>query len=165
MNQQDIADHLDLSQGAVSQWMDRLGIDYRNAPLDDIRVAYIRELREQAAGRLTAGDLDLAEERAKLARAQREKIEMQNAVMRRELAPVVLIEEVLAKAGSKVAGILDTIPGMLKRRCAALTSADIDLVALEVARARNLAAAVSLSDLRDEVPPEDSDVSAQEAVE
>ncbi len=157
MNQQDIADHLDLSQGAVSQWMDRLGIDYRNASIDEIRVAYIRELREQAAGRLAAGDLDLAEERAKLARAQREKIEMQNAVTRRELAPAALIEEVLAKAGSRVAGILDTIPGMLKRRCAALTSADIDMVAVEIARARNIAAAVSLADLRDEAPAEDDE--------
>lgn len=165
MNQQDIADHLDLSQGAVSQWMDRLGIDYRTASLDEIRIAYIRELREQAAGRAAAGDLDLATERAGLAKAQREKIEMQNAVTRRELAPVALIEEVLAKAGSKVAGILDTIPGMLKRRCAALKSSDIDMVAAEIARARNIAAAVSLSDLRDEVQPEDDEPAVVESVE
>lgn len=164
MNQQVIADHLDLSQGAVSQWMDRLGIDWRSSSLDEIRVAYIRELREQAAGRAAAGDLDLATERAGLAKAQREKIEMQNAVTRRELAPVVLIEEVLAKAGSKVAGILDAIPGMLKRRCANLTADDIDMVAAEIARARNIAAAVSLDDLRDEVLPADDEPPVAEVI-
>jgi phage terminase Nu1 subunit (DNA packaging protein) len=60
--------------------------------LNEIRVAYIRRLREQAAGRAAVGDLDLAGERAALAKAQRERIEMQNAVTRGELAPVVLQE-------------------------------------------------------------------------
>jgi terminase small subunit / prophage DNA-packing protein len=165
VNQQVIADHLDLSQGAVSQWMERLGIDWRVVGLDEIRIAYIRELREQAAGRAAAGDLDLATERAGLARAQREKIEMQNAVVRRELAPVILIEEVLAKAGSKVAGILDAIPGMLKRRCAALTSTDIDLVSAEIARARNIAAAISLAGLNDEPATADEDPGVIEIID
>lgn len=99
----------------------------------------------------------MAAERAGLAKAQRERIEMQNAVTRRELAPVVLIEEVLAKAGSRVAGILDAIPGMIKRRVHSLTSGDIDLIAGEVARARNVAAAISLDDLLDEVQQEASE--------
>lgn len=149
----------------MSQWLDRLGINWKVATLDEIRVAYIRELREQAAGRAAAGDLDLATERAGLAKAQREKIEMQNAVTRRELAPVVLIEEVLAKAGAKVAGILDAIPGMLKRRCVALTSDDIDMVAAEIARARNLAASVSLDDLRDDTPAAEDDPVVLEVID
>lgn len=165
MTQQEIADHLDLSQGAVSQWLDRLGIDWKLASLDEIRVAYIRELREQAAGRAAAGDLDLATERAGLAKAQREKIEMQNAVTRRQLAPVVLIEEVLAKAGAKVAGVLDAIPSMLKRRCANLVAGDIDLVAAEIAKARNIAAAVSLDDLRDESPVAEEDPAVVEVID
>ena len=162
MNQQDIAEHLDLSQGAVSQWMDRLGLDWKTTSLDVIRVEYIREIREQAAGRSASGDLDLATERAGLAKAQRERIEMQNAVTRRELAPVILIEEVLAKAGSKVAGILDAIPGMIKRRVAGLSSNDLDLIASEVARARNIAAAVSLDDLKDEAQGNDEPVPFEE---
>ena len=137
--------------------MERLGIEWKTATIDEIRVAYITELREQAAGRAAAGDLDLATERAGLARAQREKIEMQNAVTRRELAPVALLEEVLAKAGSRVAGILDAIPGMIKRRVAGLSSNDIELIAVEVARARNIAAAVSLADLNDEPAAPEND--------
>lgn len=156
MNQQVIADHLDMSQGAVSQWMDRLGIDWKSASLDEIRVAYIRELREQAAGRAAAGDLDLATERAGLAKAQRERIEMQNAVTRRELAPVVLIEEVLTKAASRVAGIFDAIPGMIRRRVPKLTTGELDLVAGEIAKARNIVAAMSLSDLNDDGGEQDA---------
>lgn len=110
-------------------------------------LAYCGHLRIVAAGRLAAGDLDLAEERAGLAKAQRERIEMQNAVTRRELAPVVLLEEVLAKAGSKVAGILDAIPGMIRRRNSALTSGDLEMISGEVARARNIAAALTLDDV------------------
>ena len=93
LTQQGIAKHLDLSQAAVSTLMVELGIDWKAASLNEIRVAYIRRLREQAAGRAAVGDLDLAGERAALAKAQRERIEMQNAVTRGELAPVVLIEE------------------------------------------------------------------------
>lgn len=149
LSQQDIADHLDMSQQAVSQLMEQLGIDWRSADLSEIRVAYIRRLREQAAGRSASGDLDLASERAALARAQRDKIEMQNAVTRGELAPVALIEEVLTKAASKVAGVLDAIPGMVRRRVPLLMADDIDLIAAEVAKARNTVAAMSLADLKE----------------
>lgn len=154
--QNDIAVHLDMSQQAVSQWLGRLDIDWKTASLDDIRVAYIRSLREQAAGRAASGDLDLATERAGLAKAQRERIEMQNAVTRKELAPAILIEEVLARAGSKVAGILDAIPGMIKRRVSGLSASDIALIAGEVAKARNIAAAVTLDDLIDEKEMDDA---------
>lgn len=150
LTQQGIAKHLDLSQAAVSTLMAELGIDWKAATLNEIRVAYIRRLREQAAGRAAVGDLDLAGERAALAKAQRERIEMQNAVTRGELAPVVLIEEVLTKAASKTAGILDAIPGMVRRRVPQLTADDIDLIAGEVAKARNTVAAMSLADLKED---------------
>lgn len=150
LTQQEIADHIDLSQAAVSLLMGELGIDWKAASLGDIRIAYIRRLREQAAGRAAAGDLDLATERARLAREQADKVAMQNAVTRGELAPVVLIEEVLTKAASKVAGVLDAIPGMIRRRVPLLTADDIDLIAGEVAKARNTVAAMSLANLRDD---------------
>lgn len=149
LRQHDIADHLDLSQQAVSEFLERSGIDYKQSTLDEIRIAYIRHLREMAAGRAAAGDLDLAGERAMLAREQRIRIEMQNAVTRGELAPVALLEEVLTAAASKVAGVLDAIPGMIRRRVPLLTADDIDLIAGEVAKARNTVAAMSLADLED----------------
>src|SRR3546814_3929013 len=75
---------------------------------------------------------------------------MANAVTRRELAPVVLIEEVLSRAGSRVAGILDAIPGNVKRLQPELSAVALHSIGKEVARARNLAAAVSLEDLVEE---------------
>lgn len=112
---------------------------------------YCGHLREVAAGRAGSGDLDLVAERARLARAQAEKIEMQNAEKRGELAPAYLLEQVLAKAGAKVAGILDAIPGAIKRREHGLSSASVKLIDEEVAKARNIAASVSLDDLDDDV--------------
>lgn len=147
--QADIAEHLDMSDRSVREFLDEAGIDHKAATLSEIRVAYIRRQREVAAGRAATGDLDLAGERAALARAQRERIEMQNAVTRGELAPVILIEEVLTKAASKTAGILDAIPGMIRRRVPQLTADDIDLIAGEVAKARNTVARMSLADLAD----------------
>lgn len=157
LTQQDIADHLDLSQAAVSQMLEQLGLDWRACDLGQIRVAYIRRLRDQAAGR----ESQLSSERAALARAQTDRIEMQNAVTRGELAPLALIEEVLTKAASKVAGALDAIPGMVRRRVPTLTADDIDLIAGEVAKARNTAATMSLADLK---ITEDADVSIESPV-
>lgn len=148
--QQDIAKHLDMSQAAVSGLMDRLGIDWKAASIDEIRVAYIRHLREQAAGRAASGDLDLATERARLAKEQADKFAMQNAITRGELAPVMMIEEVLTKAASRIAGIFDAIPGMVRRRVPMLSSAEIDLIAGEISRARNIVASMSLADLDEE---------------
>jgi phage terminase Nu1 subunit (DNA packaging protein) len=148
--QKTIADHLDLSQQAVSGLCADIGIDWRAVTLDEIRVLYIRRLREQAAGREAAGDLDLATERARLAKEQADKIAMQNAIARNELAPVDLIEEALAKAGTRAARILDTIPGLIKRREPSLSAETIKAIEKEIAKVRNIAASITLADLHGE---------------
>ncbi len=163
LTQQVIADHLDLSQQSASDLLRRLGVDWKNSSLDEIRIAYIRHLREKAAGRGADGALDLAAECAALAKVQRERIEMQNAVTRRELAPVILIERVLAKAGSKVADILDAIPGMIKRRLTTLSADGWTLIDVEIAKARNIAAALSLADLQEDALPDAEYLPAEEA--
>lgn len=138
-----------ISQPAVSDLLSR-GVLSGGADAGVWLREYCSQLRETAAGRAASGDLDLAAERAALARAQREKIEMQNAVTRRELAPVYLLEEVLAKAGARAARILDAIPGAVKRRLPDLPSSAIDYIRGEIAKARNIAAAITLADLREE---------------
>lgn len=148
ITQKQFGEIVGISQPAVSDLLMR-GVLTAGATAGDWLIAYCGNLREVAAGRAATGDLDLAGERAALARAQRERIEMQNAVTRGELAPVILIEEVLTKAASKTAGILDAIPGMIRRRVPLLTADDIDLIAGEVAKARNIVAAMSLDDLND----------------
>lgn len=81
--------------------------------------AYCRQLREVAAGRASAagGGLDLVQERAALARAQRKGIEMKNAVARQEYAPVGLIGDVLATASSAVVDRMDQFESLLRKMC------------------------------------------------
>lgn len=163
MNQQAVAEHLDMSQQALSQWLGRLGIDLKSSTIDEIRVAYIRAIREQAAGRAAAGDLDLATERARLAREQADKIAMQNAVTRGELTHTVILEQVLAGTASKIAGVLDAIPGMIRRRVPQLSAADIHIVSGEIAKARNAVASMSLHDIEVEVTDDMAPIILDEA--
>lgn len=133
-----------ISQPAVSDLLSR-GIIRQGQTGCEWLHAYCANLREQAAGRAGTGELDLVEERAALARAQREKIEMQNAVTRRQLAPVTLLQEVLSTVGRQIVAILDAVPVQLKRR-SSLGVEDIEFVARELIKARNLAAAIKLDE-------------------
>ncbi|WP_186224780.1 MarR family transcriptional regulator [Burkholderia gladioli] len=72
LTQQQIADHLDLERSTVSRLADRLNIDYRTASMDEIRIAYLRHLRESAAGRASGTGVDLVAERAMTERVDRE---------------------------------------------------------------------------------------------
>ena len=115
------------------------------APGDTYRgwlLAYCKRLREMAAGRYSASDLDLTEERAKLARAQSERIEMDNAVKRGELAPIDTLRDALVPVVAQIAAHLDAVPAKLKREAPHLTATDLEIVAREITKARNLAAQV-----------------------
>ena len=61
--------------------------------LDACREAYITRLREAAAGRANSGDLNLTDERARLAKEQADAKEMENMVERGEL---LYIEDVVS---------------------------------------------------------------------
>lgn len=148
-----------MSQQAVSDLIARGVLDPAMVGQEMLH-AYCAHLREVAAGRHTGGKLNLVEERAGLARAQRERLEMQNAVTRGELAPVVLIEEVLAKAGARISGVFDAIPGAVRRRVPALPADEIHNIAKEIARARNIVASMSLADLREPEAPENEPLPA-----
>ena len=82
----EIGDHIDLSTRKVSDLF-KGNPELREASLDEIRIFYIRDLREKAAGRYSKGSLDLSQERAHLARAQRIKCELETDVLRKNLLP------------------------------------------------------------------------------
>jgi len=87
-SQRDIAQHLDLSQPRVHQLMRSLGLeDYADRPLEQIRVAYIRNLRAQAAGHRSADGTDLTYERVLSERQQREINAVKLAQMTGALVP------------------------------------------------------------------------------
>ena len=135
-----------ISQPAVSELVAR-GTLRDGAPAGEWLRAYCGALREVAAGRAAAGGLDLAGERAALAREQRLRIAMQNAVTRGELAPKVLLTQVLASTAAKVASSLDKLPGMIRRRVGAIDHATLMAVREEIASCRNMVAAMQLPDV------------------
>lgn len=164
ISQQEIAIHLGISQQGVSQMCAALAINWQTASLDDIRLKYIAHLREVAAGRKAEGGINLATERAALARAQRLRIEMDIAQRRGELAPVGAMEMVLARVGVKVGKILDTIPPQIRRRVPDIPAEVIEAIDSDIAKCRNMAAAMTLADLErddddeqedEQEPPED----------
>lgn len=137
-----------ITQPAVSGLIAR-GVIVAGDTIGNWVLAYCGHLREGAAGRASEGGLVLADERARLAAAQADKLELELGVTRGELAPVSTIEQVLVRAAMKVAAVLDAIPATLKRRIEGLTDEDVDLVRLEIAKARNAVADLSLEDIEE----------------
>lgn len=136
--QADFGDLVGISQPAVSDLVSK-GVLDNGAPLRQWLLAYCLRLREQAAGRLGSeiGGLDLAQERAALAREQRQGIAIKNAVLRGEFADVSLLAEVLAAASQAVAERFDHLPGRLRTACPDLPPAAIDQIMTAIAGARN----------------------------
>lgn len=101
-------------------------------------IAYCEHLRDQAAGRLgeTLG-LDLVQERAGLARAQREAQEIKNAVARGEYAPIGILADVLALASSAIVDRLDQLEGQLRKACPDLPEEARLVILRVIADARN----------------------------
>lgn len=135
-----------ISQQAVSDLMGR-GVLTDGANGWQLLREYCGHLREVAAGRYAEGELDLAGERARLAKEQADRIAMQNAERRGELAPVAVLETVLANTGTKVGRILDTIVPQIRRRVPGVPSEVLQAIEGDIAKCRNLAAAMTLDDL------------------
>jgi phage terminase Nu1 subunit (DNA packaging protein) len=84
------------------------------------------------------------ESRLRLTAAQAEGQEIKNAQLRKELAPVDLIEWVLGKAGGEISAILDALPTVLKKRNPKLTASNIETIRREIAKAQNVAARLTV---------------------
>lgn len=126
-----------ISQAKVSQLLSD-GVLERGDTAQGWLMAYLARLREQAAGRMGDGEgLDLVQERAGLARAQREHYEIKNAVAQGEYAPIGLLADVLGAASAAVVDRLDAIGGDLRKACPDLPAEARDAIAKAVAAARN----------------------------
>lgn len=79
----------------------------------------------------------LAEERTRLFREQADAVALRNALARKEYAPIQLLTQVLATASQAVSERLEHLPGVLKRECPEMTSAQRDAVMRTIASARN----------------------------
>ena len=81
--------------------------------LPELVRSYCTHLREQAAGRASGGSLDLAQERAALAAAQRQRIEREEQVARGELIPADLAVRHGVALAQAMVGALGAWPGRL----------------------------------------------------
>lgn len=140
-----------VSQQAVSELLTRFVL-IRDAPVGQWITAYCSHLREQAAGRAGNGDLRLADERARLASEQADRVAMQNARERKELAPTALLTAALAAVSSQLVGILDGIPIKLRRQVGGLTAEALKIIEAEIAAARTAAAKIEI-DIEGDVDP------------
>lgn len=166
LTQAQFGDLIGITQPAVSDLV-RRRILPEGGTAGEWLLAYCEHMREIAAGRGGDDGPALVAERARLAREQADKIAMQNAVTRAELAPAWLLEQVLARAGVRAGRILDTIPGSLRRRFPHLGSDDLAEVARIVAKARNIAAGMRLADaaIDDDADDEDGEPHGNDSAE
>ncbi|HET8870290.1 MAG TPA: MarR family transcriptional regulator [Aquabacterium sp.] len=129
--QQEIAAHLGMTQQAVSAQMDRLAIDWRNASMDVIRLAYIENLRAQASGHRSESGLDLTQERALSERIDRELKELTLAERKGQLVNVSQLESELTNMVVAFRSELLARDDKLKEDLDALYGIDVDRSVIE----------------------------------
>ena len=125
--QQQIAEHLGLDQSAVSRMLDKLELNWREASLDDVRLAYIRQLRAQASGHRSDDGLDLVRERVLTERVDRELKLLQVAEKRGLLINVEQLEPELMNMVSAFRTELLARDDKLAAELATLYGIDIDV--------------------------------------
>jgi len=111
--QHEVAQHLGISQKMVADMVAMGQLDKKprgQYDLDECRKQYIERLRETAAGRAANGDLDLGEERARLAKEQADAKEMENEVQRGALVYIEDVAGAIEKQFTKVRTKLLSVP-------------------------------------------------------
>lgn len=142
-----------VSQQAVSDLLAR-GVIRQGDTARTWLLAYCEHLRNVAAGRDPDGELST--ERARVARATAEKIEMQNAVTRREVAPIAALELVLNDVAKRISARLDALVPQIRRTAPAVPAAVLNRIAADVAECREDCARVNMADA-DKLAADDSD--------
>ena len=127
ITQQQIADHLDLSQKAVSVFLEKNNLDAALMSLDQIRIEYIRNLRTQASGHRSDGGLDLVHERVLTERVDRELKQYTLAEKKGSLINVAQLEPELMQMIGAFRSELLSRDDKLKATLDALYGVDVDI--------------------------------------
>lgn len=113
---------------------------------DDCRrryIEYLRSLSRRSADDQPDDELAVARqrvvdginvERARLAAEQADKAAMDNAMRRREVVPVAVLEDYAERVGTFVRGMLEALPAQLKRRIHHLRASEVNVIKQEVAK-------------------------------
>lgn len=136
ISQAEFAEMIGVSEARVSQLLSE-GVIVRGDTAHAWLVGYCERLRDQAAGRASAGGLDLVQERAALARSQRIAQDLKNAVAKGEYAPIGLLADVLGTASGAVVDRFEQLEGALRKTCPDLPDEAWQTVQQVIAGARN----------------------------
>ena len=125
--QAEVGQHLDLSERSVRDLITRAILPQTSRKaldLDACRIAYIRHLRETAAGRATGAEADdLTAERARLAKEQADHYSLKNGQLRGELVSAVEITRAVVSCFGHVRDRLTALPARLAGPLARMATA------------------------------------------
>lgn len=125
--QKEIAEHLGITQQAVSAQMKKLDLDWRNATIDEIRLAYIERLRAEAAQHVSSSGLDLVEEKAKTERITRELKLIELQEKKGQLVDVTELQKDLTMVFLNFKNILMGRDAKLKQSIDSIYGIDLDI--------------------------------------
>jgi phage terminase Nu1 subunit (DNA packaging protein) len=155
--QQEVAEHLDITDRQVRNLLQSgvlPGAKGRGAySLDDCRLAYIRYMRGQLAGQVSAQEADgdsidpllehkREQEEYLLTRERRIGQQQKNEIAARKVVPSEFAIFSLSKLAAEIAAILDTLPLTMKRKHPDLETRHLETLTRELAKARNQAASM-----------------------
>lgn len=128
VTQNEIAEHLGISQQAVSKTLSKMAIDWKDMSLDEIRLAYIGRLRKVAAGQASIdGELDLNRERALTEQVDRQLKLYQLAEKKKELVNIADLESELSNVFAGFRQELLSRDDKLKTELDTLYGIDVDV--------------------------------------
>lgn len=84
------------------------------------------------------------QEQARLHKEKADSEAIKNYILRKEYAPIALLEDSLANISGQITSMLDALPMTLKRRYAWLTGHQVKLLQKEIARMQNAVAKVKV---------------------
>ncbi|RYF60524.1 MAG: hypothetical protein EOO27_05540 [Comamonadaceae bacterium] len=136
-DQKTLAQVVGLSEARISQLM-KDGVMQRGDAIGEQILAYCENIREVAGGRSPGeGELDPAQEKAKLDRERRMGQRIKNLQSLGEWAAIPLLEKTLAKASAAMASKLEALPGELVKVVPGMPFEAVEALRKAIAKARN----------------------------
>jgi len=145
LNKSDTAKSLGISVQAFDKWgvepVAKIGREnfFTMRAVVDNRIA---NNNQKHAGAVDPEDYEA--QRTRLTKEQADQLEMKNAVMRREQAPVELLQWALDELSQRVSAILGAIPSKVKKRVPSLTAGEMTNITREIIKAQNAASKAEL---------------------
>jgi hypothetical protein len=156
----EIARHLDMSEQNLSGVLRGLNLDWRTTSLDDIRTAYIRDLREKAAGRGGDHQIEAAVARTRKDNAAAELLEISLLEKAGKLVPIDKIEPFITSAIVSARQAFMALPRKWSQELQAMHGINMDELYFEtdINDALNQLSEADLQDSEDDDAPRDESV-------